>query len=157
MGSRIECFMIERTDLARRSLRRYRASNLGKCPRPMGYHDAEVTIEATRIYVSKWEGEDIGRAERVADNDQRWPISCACGYAFVPDDARQDHLHRLYRDTRSGALLVLAEAAPGAMWFGDYYADDPWGWKGADGRCVVVKLPDGTDWIVDGPAGSGSV
>jgi hypothetical protein len=37
------------------------------------------------------------------------------------------------------------------MWNATWYADIP-DWCGADGMALMVKLPDGTDWHVDGTA-----
>jgi hypothetical protein len=45
-----------------------------------------------------------------------------------------------------------AQVPPGAMWFADWMLgleNDPF--AGPDGRCLVVKLPNGNDWMIDGP------
>src|ERR1051326_3854087 len=62
----------------------------------------------------------------------------------------------LFRRTDTGELMRLGNAPVGAMWYADWMIgrvkDDPgwrW-WRGPDGRCLVVRLPGGHDWLVDG-------
>jgi hypothetical protein len=43
-----------------------------------------------------------------------------------------------------------AQVPPGAMWFADWMLGlehEPF--AGPDGRCLVVKLPNGHDWMID--------
>lgn len=148
MSRSVECFLLERVDLARSSLRRYVDSATAKCPLPHGYHDAKVVIADVEPFVSRFEGSGY---DDVPHDDPRWPVACACGQAFAPGDHWQHNLDRLYRDPRDGKLYTTREAPAGAMWFCDWYAKEQ-GYKGPDGRALVVKLPDGTEWLVDGPA-----
>jgi hypothetical protein len=37
------------------------------------------------------------------------------------------------------------------MWYADWM---PARWTGADGKCLMVRTPDG-DWAIDGPSGQG--
>jgi hypothetical protein len=47
----------------------------------------------------------------------------------------------------------LSQCPPGAMWNADWMLgleDEPY--AGPDGLCLVVKLPNGNDWMIDGIA-----
>ena len=48
--------------------------------------------------------------------------------------------------------METAELPPGALWRAAWYERS--GWVGADGQSWLCKLPDGTDWLIDGPAGN---
>ncbi len=152
MGIKIQCFLLERTNLARRSIRRYCTSAEQQCPH--GYHNASAVTDAEVEYSSEWEGEGAPPTDSQLA-DPRWPSACRCGYAFIESDMRQVHIERLYR-APDGVLCVLQEAPPGAMWFASWYAES--GWVGPDGRTLVVALPPGgmaNHWIVDSQAASG--
>jgi len=80
-------------------------------------------------------------------DDPRWPARCECGCEFTADDPWQEWSERLYRRADSGSMVTLRDAPPGAMW------DCGWNsWKGPDGRCLVVKCPNGSEWIIDSRA-----
>ena len=157
MSKRIECFVVERTNLARVWLRRHAD---GPCPpgaQGFSYHDARVLIADAEPYDSPYEGsgEDTHRHD-----DPRWPATCArcatpfadLGGATMPGPAYQLFRERLYRHP-DGHLLILAEMPPGALWRAAWYErDSAWAWVGADKQCWACKLPDGTEWVIDGPA-----
>lgn len=142
--STVQCFMIEPSGQARAGLRRYSPFLSGE----LHYHNVEVQIGV--------EPYDPERAigDRHPHADERWPMKCTCGYVFKETDEWQRTHWQLYK--RAGmpddnALLIpLAEAPIGAMWFAPWYSEA--GWVGSDGQTLVVKLPDGTEWIVDGSA-----
>jgi len=46
--------------------------------------------------------------------------------------------------------MTLHEAPPGAMWSADWYEGGRT--PGPDGRWLVVRLPSGQDWFIDGNA-----
>lgn len=139
----VECFWLEPTARARVSLRRYAADST--CPR-RGYHDAKVEVGVREDLVDE-EGVVHSPLAATYAEDPRWPTLCACGYVFGEDDERQAFTERLYRRDDTGDETTLREAPPGAMW------DAVWlPWKGPDGRCLVVKCPDGFDWVIDGVA-----
>lgn len=138
------CFLAERTDRARESLRRYARLD-APCPATGAYHNASVDLGTDVPFAGEYNGS--GRDDFPHD-DPRWPTACACGYAFAEIDTWQHNLDRLYRDG-GGRLFTLRDAPPGAMWDAQWAADH---WHGNDGRCLYVKLPDGSDWCVDGPA-----
>lgn len=138
----IKVFWLEPTDEHRLWLRRYRSGST--CALPDGYHDARVLIG------------DSPSVELIQppDDDARWPTHCACGYAFQPDDERQRFSGQLHRGAPDGQLYTLQDAPPGAMWDAAWRrlggGSDPW--TGPDGISLVVKLPNGSDWMVDSEA-----
>lgn len=142
----IKCFMLEPTDRARESLRRFVWSDdANKCPLPWGYHNADVVLGEVAYDVERANGDSHDHA------DPRWPAACACGYVFKPEDQWQHNHTQLYARSDTGALHNLGDAPVGAMWFADWYLPN---YKGPDGHVLVVKTPGG-EWIVDSPANNG--
>jgi hypothetical protein len=136
------------TERAVRELRVYDATE-ARCPGPLGYHDASCKIALLDVPPYKHDRNSANLADRVPDDDPRWPTHCAsCPHVFNSSAIRQDHWCRLYQRSDNGELVPLADAEVGAMWFADWYSEH---YKGPDGRCLVVKTPGG-DWIVDGPS-----
>lgn len=151
----VECFMLERLPRARVELRRFtfQADDAAPCPSGRGGHDAHVQIGTI-----PWTEEHWGKGELPSEADKadpRWPVRCAaCGYEFKPGDQWQRGTHQLF--ARVGSIapsFVLSEAPAGAMWDASWWPtpED----RGPDGLCLVVRLPDGRDWMVDGPASNG--
>jgi len=163
MPSKFPCFMTERMDLARVSLRRFTFSGKsvnyeGKdCPGREGCgHNAEVVIDPAVDYKPK--DPNYNGERRIGDpNDPRWPTICdSCDYEFTPGDEFQHVQERLYK-LPNGMLVVQADAPPGAMFYSQWH-EDHWGYKGPDGRCLQVMLPPGGIsclWEIDGPANNG--
>lgn len=81
--------------------------------------------------------------------DPRWPKVCECGHEFLPHDAYQIFVDRVYRRTDNDQLLLLRDAEPGAMWDAWWYHDFR---TGLDGKSIVVVCPDGHQWFIDGRA-----
>ncbi|HEY3499633.1 MAG TPA: hypothetical protein VGK73_33310 [Polyangiaceae bacterium] len=150
MSERVRCFMIEPTDQAEQSLRRYASGS--KCPGPWGYHNASAAIGVVPYPPSEYSGD--GKLGHDFEGDPRWPTHCVCGYEFVAGDERQDNRERLYRRPDTGESYTLNKAPAGAMWWADWYAS--FGFVGADGRTLCVMLPParsaGDHWCVDGRA-----
>lgn len=144
----MQTFWLARTDEVAVGLRRYTDGDGGfDCAH--GHHHALV-------YTGTESAEYEGTTE-VDHSDPRWPRTCAqlCGYEFADDDHWQRWTELLYRRTDTGELRVLHQSAPeaplaepGACW-------DAW-WmpfsRGDDGICLVVRCPDGHDWMVDSRA-----
>ncbi len=153
------CFLITATDQAYRFLRRFTfRDDSGECPANPGYygHDASAQIEPGPLTLDE-DGHVI--TLDWPKDDPRWPTHCACGYAFQDRDPRQCHQWTIYRASDGqeysihSRLQGTAQAAPtGAMWEAPWLSDF---WHGPDGRCYILRLPDGHDWIIDGPARSG--
>jgi hypothetical protein len=153
-------YWLEATDEVAIGLRRYRSGEGSDCA--SGYHSALVY---TGTAPARWRDTDHGRVldgqPAAARDDPRWPTACdqGCGYRFVDDDHRQDWQELLYRRADTGELVTLrtqqadrdapTPAGPGACW-------DAWwmsvGWRGPDGIALMVRLPNGRDWSVDGRA-----
>lgn len=165
--STIRCFLLEPTALERRWLRRFTYDVQGKtyCPANPGqysYHSAVTPLEDGPAGFSDEDSNISGRRFHTAGmpkpshDDPRWPTQCSCGYVFTPEDQWQLFTVLLYRHTETDTLYRLSEAPPGAMW-------DAW-WMhplhAAGSTCdpalhLMVMLPDGREWYVDGPSISG--
>jgi hypothetical protein len=175
--TRIECFMLEETDIASSELRRYvRDKARQKCTvHPWGYHNACVALENVEWPAEqRWHVRASGERMRIggtgsgplrdARDDPRWPVSCVCGYVFQPDDEWQHNLHQLYRVPHTGELVEVGEvgdhqshipkAPPGAMWIAWWYSDIK-EWCGPDGRALMLMTPAGS-WHIDGPSRNGN-
>ncbi|HVN69529.1 MAG TPA: hypothetical protein VMU38_07775 [Candidatus Binatia bacterium] len=165
----IQCFWLEPTRTARRSLRRYsREGSDGNVCKPWGYHNAQAPIDDVPFEIRSREDSeygfmDFGGADRVElfAGDARWPAKCEhCDYRFVDDDPRQVFMDEIYRRADTGALLALRDVPPGAMWDAWWYGDaKEWSWP-IDGVHLMVRCPDKpdgsghADWYVDGRAGN---
>lgn len=154
----VPCFMVVPSNATRRYLRRYKSSSVwdaaqqksvetDPCP-AASYHNAKIEIERgtdTRNDEGIW-NEPIG--DSWPHGDARWPASCACGYAFKDEDQWQLFIdHVFVREDGQPGEYSLRDRVPGMMW------DAPWmgEWaRGRDGRCLVVVLPNGYDWMIDG-------
>lgn len=160
------CYWLEPTSTVQVGLRRYTPSDEQPdppCPRENGtwrYHGAVTILGNVPVAwttekpagTSHW-FHDAGDRYGIpaftypGHDDVRWPEWCECGYQFQAGDAWQEWFDLLYQRADTGELTTLREAPDGAMWDATWY-----GWKGPDGRCLVVKAPGGHDWIIDGRA-----
>jgi hypothetical protein len=153
-----ECFLLERTDEFRESLRRFVLSNDGGAcaAHPLGYHNAEVEIGTATLPDCVWEG--IAKDDWPHD-DARWPSVCTCGRTFTARDRHQHRYERLYRDSRSGKLYPLREAPVGAMWFVTWPSPDQWStyyeMQGRGYRLPLVLMTPAGEWWMDIPASNG--
>ena len=151
----VVCFFAEPTHRVQVALRRYVESDRATCDKSgLGYHTVRSApiFEADAVY-GVWEG-----GHRYLDNpwegtiphtDPRWPLQCVCGRPFDETDTWQVWVELLYRRTDTGAIVTLHDKIPGMMW-------DAWWmparYQGPDGRCLVVVLPNGHEWMIDGIA-----
>lgn len=148
-----QTFWLEPTDQVAVGLRRFTYSNSEH-----GYHSA---LTYTGLEPADF-GPDGYLAQRpMVENDPRWPTHCTdhpdCGYQFGEDDEWQMWQERVYRRTDTNELRVLHQKAPapeapsaepGACWGASWI---PYR-RGEDGIFLMVRLPDGHDWSVDGRA-----
>ena len=145
MGDPVKVFFLSPTDTHRRSLRRLRCID-GCGADPKGWCRASVVIDTIEA-----ENPTSGQVKWPRD-DARWPKACErCGRAF--DDSADwlvDH-DRFYKRSDTGELVTLHDAPPGACWDASWFHDHPQ-YLGPDGRCLIVRCPDGHDWMVDGRA-----
>jgi hypothetical protein len=149
----VQCFLIERTGTCTRYLRRYGRydSQQPTCPAPDGYHNARVVLDVVPDQPDE-RGYYRGSDSDVPHDDPRWPTQCVCGYAFTDADEYQVFREHIYRRVDTGDETNLRDAPAGAMWRAEWYESI---WKGPDGKCYVLRLPDGSDWVIDGPAANG--
>lgn len=147
----IKCFVLERTNLWTVSLRRYAGTG---CPVNHGaYHNAEIVI-ASRVDGDTLTSDSDGpaRSSDVDRTDPRWPTHCGCGYQFQPQDNWQYVPTRLYqRADNPDYLVTLRDAPSGALWR-NYWLEESPHWCGTDGQSWTCRLPNGSDWLIDGRA-----
>lgn len=143
----VRCFLIEPTKSLRVYLRRY---SLGSsCPGRMSYHNISVPFED---YDDNGAPLVIRDAEKPLDLSI-WPKACACGYEFTDQDEAQLFPERIYKRTDTGEEFSLRDAAPGAMWSCEWaLVEGSNAFRGPDGQSLCVRLPNGNDWMIDGPA-----
>ncbi len=145
------CMLLRATGQASLVLRR---STTTTCAHhPLGYHNAFAFIGTAPITISP-SGTWHAAGEMPPRDDPRWPEVCVCGYRFQDDDSWQLARHRIYT-TESGEQITLSEARPGMLWDADWYLDFDDPWAGPDGRCLMCRLPDRTEWCIDGPSRTG--
>jgi hypothetical protein len=149
----IQCFFIVPNGRARVGLRRYsKRYGRGTCPSAGYYHNAIFyigEIAANRSEPDK-DGDRVwsfGGPHEVPHIDGRWPKLCDCGYEFAEFDDWQVWHDPLYQRTDTGEKMTTRDAKPGAMWDAWWYP-----WKGPDGLSLMVRLPNGHDWCIDGRA-----
>jgi hypothetical protein len=141
------CFLLSPIDRCVVSFRRYSRTEAAPCPAERDYHNASVVIaeEVFPLDDTTGRGSIPDGSEK---SDPRWPARCDCGYQFTADDHWQVNRDRLHSRSDGGPPCTLRDAPPGAMW------DAHWmgrrGHVGPDGRFLVVRTPDGSDWQIDG-------
>ena len=148
--SKIKCLMLEPTTLVRDELRRWAVGS-----RDSHCHDASSVVYMSREKlpddISRCDTEDVDRSNLL------WPKTCSCGYEFADSDHWQVCITQLYC-CPDGALVILNEAPPGAMWFADWMAE--LGIEGPDGHVLVVALPPkgglNDVWVIDQKSQNGS-
>lgn len=159
----VKCFWLEFANLAEWGLRRYTAyrktPDVPPCPRDrgrwgyshgalliLGQHPATCMADSDGRYVMCVDSRE-SQIDWPADDDPRWPTRCECGFTFRDSDPHQRWTEMLYRRDDTGQITTLRDAGPGAMW------DAKWApWKGADGRSLSAKCPNGDIWNIDSRA-----
>jgi hypothetical protein len=143
----VQCFLLEPTNRSKRFLRRYGREET----RTDGhYHSAialldEIEVSDDPNAVEPWyDPEPFRESHR-----DLWPKACKCGYQFTDEDHWQIFRDRIYRRTDTGQFLSLREAPPGSMWYADWMGRS---WSGPDGHSLMVVCPNGSHWLIDGPA-----
>jgi hypothetical protein len=157
----VKCYWLEPIYRARLHLRRYTLAERVPCAASQGsprYHTAMTEISEVD---ENWDREHqpggllvthAGPQSRSdVQADAPWPVKCEhCDYVFQDDDEWQIFSESLYRRTDSGAILKQSEFGPGAMWNAEYLVHNPF-YLGPDGRSIIVILPNGNEWTIDGP------
>ena len=134
----VKCFMLKSTGKRYRFLRRYAGGS--SCIKG-GYHDAMVLLDEV-------EDMECLSGDIFPHDNPLWPVNCGnCNYIFTPEDNWMlFHQEKLQRSD-SREFCMYRNAPAGAMWYADWMP-----WKGEDGHCLVVVLPDGFHWMIDGRA-----
>lgn len=140
----VTCFFLTPIARVRLRLRRYSTAEGHPCANGSNYHNAETTLHD--------EDEPLDKKRVVEDShphdDPKWPKKCElCDYEFKEEDNWQLWADRLHESSDGREPMTIHAAPPGAMWYADWYH-----FKGPDGHCLVVKCPNGMDWIVDSQA-----
>lgn len=155
------CFLITPTPTAQQRMRRYSFVAVGgECPIANGIgHSAEIVIEDGPACLTTDGDLDVVPIDPA---DPRWAqiAQCACGYRFTDDDVCQIAQDPYYVDLIGSKYTVrpgkTSFAAPaGALWEAPWSGNAHESWNGPDGKSYMCRLPDGTDWNIDGPSTSG--
>lgn len=150
----VPCFLVVPTRRYRLKLRRYAPSAARPCKERGAWGcDASTVVGEEQRDEHPSMGDDPGRYPH---DDARWPTACArCGVAFEPDDAWQVFPENIYvRSDGAAGEFFLRELPAGAMYDATWLHELP-DLRGPDGRSYIVRLPDGADWLIDGPANGG--
>jgi hypothetical protein len=161
MGTKV--FWIEPTDRERRWLRRYRSSAEHKCPANGSYCNAMFELGEADVRYTAEGYIDSCDDLKPADDDARWPTNCeVCGQPFDAADPHQLFGRQIYVRPDTGERFTLEDAPPGACWDAWWFhrgkKGDPESPRGSgyhvgpDGRTLIVKCPDGHEWMIDGRA-----
>jgi hypothetical protein len=148
--SEVVCFYLQPLGKIRRSLRRFRSSDI-KCPKPYqgwDYCNAECFIDELPYPIKQ-----VVESYSFPHDDPRWPNACTgCGAPFKDDDTWQVFVDTLYTRSDTGEVTTIREAPAGAMW-DSWWMPDAYRNK-TDGLALILKLPGGHTWGVDGPSSS---
>lgn len=142
----VKVFGVVDTGRVRLGLRRFTWSK-GEWACAAGYHSTEVILPGTRKARASPEGYLSALSRSHAD--RRWPKTChLCGRPYEPGDEWQVNQHVLYR-LPAGETVVEDDLPPGALrvawWLPAKTFEGPLG-------KLLLRLPDGIDWPVYGPA-----
>ena len=146
----VRTFWLEPTDNERLWLRRYSLRDGRECASGYKYHNAMFLIGESPIVWAQEDSRVIApRDSRMPPvQDPRWPAKCEhCDYTFAPDDEYQLFGRTLYRRADTGEITTIEDAPDGAMW--NAYWTSRWQ---PDGRNLMVKVPGGATWHIDGRA-----
>ena len=155
----IKIFYLQPTDRERQWLRRYSARE-GCTGVGRSYCEGMFELgEADILYTSDGYIDASGR-RKPPTSDPRWPTKCAhCARPFEASDTYQLFGRQLYIRESDGFRCTLENAPAGACWdawwISERRKDGPTGCGchiGPDHRSLIVKCPDGHDWLIDGRA-----
>jgi hypothetical protein len=149
----IKCFLLQPVERQCVGLRRYGEHTCVEyAPGQRHYHDALAwiaTVPLARDEIGVEVCQTVYTLESCKD-DARWPTVCErCGFIFRPEDHWQIFTLSLWARSDTGEEVTLRDAPPGAMWNAGWMPEN---WRGPDGLCLVVKLPNGSEWMIDGRA-----
>ncbi len=149
MGDHIKVFFLKPTNRFEQKLRRAIDDCTERCPavpQPYSYCCGTNTIAVIEADYHP----TSGQVEWPRD-DERWPEKCEeCGKEFGDSDLWLVDYERLYVNS-AGMMWTLRDAPVGACWEAPWLAENH-DWRGHDGRCLVLRLPNGkghVDWSPD--------
>ena len=145
MSEPVKCFMLQPTDMAEHSLRRFTWTVPNKCS-----HHASMSL-GNVDFVSEYDGSGD---DRWPHDDPQWPKCCeTCGYEFADGDQWQNNLKRLFA-TPDGSLYTMDSAPVGAMRVSDWNhaVNSKEHLAAGGGPHLQVKCPDACWWDIDSPA-----
>lgn len=152
MSGPVQCFLVVRTSRAWVRLRRWTDRDTRPCSaKPGDYCHAAADVGTV----------DDATGLTLADDPIRyphdaapWPRACErCGRAFADDDTWQVFYDDIYvRADGAPGEYSIRSLPPGAMY------DATWldHMRGPDGRSLILMLPDGRPWHIDGPSTNGN-
>jgi hypothetical protein len=159
-----QTFWLEPTDEVAVGLRRYHSGDGNGWTCANGYHSALVYTGSASAQYEERDGRRMrlsSVAEAPPSDDTRWPTECGdgCGYRFTDDDHWQPWDLLVWQRTDTGekrfnhsnhavAAPGIPIAEPGACWDATWMPFS----RGPDGICLVVRCPNGHDWMVDSEA-----
>lgn len=158
----IKVFYLEATDRQRCWMRRFLLSEKHTCTAKPGWCcDARFEIGEADIRYTADSAIDVHLVP--AKDDPRWPQHCAaCGKAFDRAAEYQVLTRQIYLNAAHNIRCTLEEAPPGACWDAWWVSDRAdrkedrrpgvGTMLGDDGRSLVVRCPDGQDWMIDSRA-----
>ncbi len=151
----LACFLITATNRHRVKLRRFTTSGTRPCPaRGEWGHDASTVVGEVVAAEHPPNGDN---SAAYPHDDPRWPSKCAhCDAPFAEGDAHQVFHEQVYvrADGQPGDYFTR-ELPPGAMYDAPWLLELP-DHRGPDGRSLILRLPDGRDWCIDGPSSNGN-
>lgn len=133
--------MLNESEKTKLYFRRYAQGTI--CPDREGGHDTRVFWKT----VTNYPGE-VKKPLEITDEMKKrlnFPTECSCGYEFDYSDEWQLFRHTLWENPERDLVTTLGDAPEGAMWKAWWYANND----------LFVKLPDGSDWNIDGEATNG--
>ena len=133
--------MLNPTGIHYRFLRRYSTNDKSLC-NGKNYHDAMNLLDENP------DSDEHISGDLYSHDSPLWPVKCEkCDYIFTPEDEWQlFHQEKMQRSDNM-EFCMYRNAPAGAMWYADWMP-----WRGEDGHCLIVVLPDGFHWDVDGRA-----
>lgn len=154
MSGPVTCFLLAATDRHRVKLRRWSLGDARPCPaRGSWGHDAGAVVGEVRDPGHPPNGDDPARYPH---DDPRWPSKCDhCGAAFAEGDAWQVFHEEVFvrADGEPGDFFIRS-LPPGAMYDATWLHGNA-EMCGPDGRALILQLPDGRPWHIDGSATNG--
>lgn len=146
MPDSVLCFLLEETDKVQLYARRYRHNVTERdCPGPMMYHNRAVPFATDSVAANTY----LPSREIKNYPGAPFPEFCECGAKFIDSDCWQIFQERIYRRADTGEEMTTRDAGPGAMWNGWWYGKYM---QGDDGQSLIVKLPNGSLWMIDSRA-----